>query len=78
MQQVYSEPTGGDASPPVGSEILQESITLLKFSLKKVVSLSRGHVAGNTHLNFGFSQGGLNYRASRMQSNLLELLRRSR
>ena len=26
----------------------------------------------------GFSQGGLNYRASRMQSSLLELLRRSR
>lgn len=23
-----------------------------KFSLKKVVSLSRGHVVGNTHFNF--------------------------
>ena len=32
---------------------------ILKFSLKKVVSLSRGHVIGNTHLNFGFSKGGL-------------------
>ena len=34
-------------------------VTLFKFSLKKVVSLSRGHVVGNTHLNFGFSMSGL-------------------
>ena len=33
---------------------------MYKFSLKKVVSLSRGHVFGNTHLNFGFSKSGLN------------------
>ena len=50
----------------------------LNFSLKKVVSLSRGHVVGNTHLYFGFKMDGLNYRASLMQSSLLELLRRSR
>ena len=56
----------------------EEQDMLLKFSLKKVVSLSRGHVVGNTHLNFGFSKGGLNYRARRMQSSLLELLSRSR
>ena len=37
----------------------EEQDMLLKFSLKKVVSLSRGHVVGNTHLNFGFSKGGL-------------------
>ena len=34
-------------------------VTLFKFSLKKVVSLSRGHVVGNTHLDFGFSMSGL-------------------
>ena len=33
---------------------------MYKFSLKKVVSLSREHVVGNTHLNFGFSMSGLN------------------
>ena len=33
--------------------------SLLKFSLKKVVSLSRGHEIGNDHLNFGFRMGGL-------------------
>ena len=33
---------------------------MYKFSLKKVVSLYRGHVVGNTHLNFGFSMSGLN------------------
>ena len=50
----------------------------LKFSLKKAVSLSRGHVVGKTHLKFAFNKGGLNHRARRMQSSLLELLRRSR
>ena len=34
----------------------------LKFSLKKVVSLSRGHVVGNTHLNSDLVPNGLNYR----------------
>ena len=34
-------------------------VTLFKFSLKEVVSLSREHVVGNTHLSFGFSMSGL-------------------
>ena len=34
----------------------------LKFSLKRVVSLSRGHVVGNTHLHFVYDQGGLKAR----------------
>ena len=34
-------------------------VTLFKFSLKKVIFLSRGHVVGNTHLNFGFSMSGI-------------------
>ncbi len=32
---------------------------LLNFSLKKVVSLSRGHVVAKTHLHFGFRMDGL-------------------
>ena len=32
---------------------------MYKFSLKKVVSLYRGQVVGNTHLNFGFSMSEL-------------------
>ena len=44
--------------------------------LKHFVILMRLGIVTNS--NFGFSKGGLNHRARRMQSSLLELLSRSR